>query len=441
MRYEFDHRTGSMQPKKDDNIYFAQSQGGGLIVDDKKNNIRYIIERDDRITKLFGGFDGDSLNFYDMRDARMIADRVVRLLGRNHKYSDFHYFLKGYHMSENFVRSFSGFLDESVWSDIHRRSNGDVRKEEAREVGVLPDGTKLILPNEAFADGGSLVGFFDDANDEDCNYYNLIKDVYVSVITVSGTDTYYRYDPDTDEKINMVKCFEADDSLRNENEFGALKAVLKTCDSEDYVIGPEDLDDLEINIYGSHTIINLSHNIEYFVFDDYDDAVKYAVDSVTDYLDGSLSRDEIKRYYDIFGNDVFNVDAMRSDLKDSYYTYFDDMDDNEIIDELLRLGIIEDTDEYFGTDEDGDIDHDLPSFDINDYRDEYVDKTMDNINDIVGEYIMQYGYDFIESYIDVDKLAKLIVDSDGPENTIASYDSVEREEKIGDVTYYIYRTN
>ena len=187
--------------------------------------------------------------------------------------------------------------------------------------------------------------------------------------------------------------------------------------------------------------INLSHNIEYFVFDDYDDAVKYAVDSVTDYLDGSLSRDEIKRYYDIFGNDVFNVDAMRSDLKDSYYTYFDDMDDNEIIDELLRLGIIEDTDEYFGTDEDGDIDHDLPSFDINDYRDEYVDKTMDNINDIVGEYIVQYGYDFIESYIDVDKLAKLIVDSDGPENTIASYDSVEREEKIGDITYYIYRTN
>ena len=70
-----------------------------------------------------------------------------------------------------------------------------------------------------------------------------------------------------------------------------------------------------------------------------------------------------------------------------------------------------------------------------------MDKTMDNINDIVGEYIMQYGYDFIESYIDVDKLAKLIVDSDGPENTIASYDSVEREEKIGDVTYYIYRTN
>ena len=113
MRYEFDHRTGGMVPKKDDNIYFAQSQGGGLIVDDKKNNLRYIIERDERITKLFGSFRGNNLNLYDMRDARMIADRVVRLLGRDHKYADFHYFLKGHHISESFVDSCSNYIDET----------------------------------------------------------------------------------------------------------------------------------------------------------------------------------------------------------------------------------------------------------------------------------------------------------------------------------------
>ena len=106
-----------MQPKKDDNIYFAQSQGGGLIVDDKKNNIRYIIERSGKITKLFGNFKGDELNFYDMRDARMISDRVIRLLGRGHKYSDFHYFLKGYHMSESVVKDSSFFFNESVWGE------------------------------------------------------------------------------------------------------------------------------------------------------------------------------------------------------------------------------------------------------------------------------------------------------------------------------------
>ena len=131
MKFELDHRTGMMRPKKDEEIYFAQSQGGGLIVDDKKNNIKYIIERDGRITKLFGSFDKNNLNLYDMRDARIIADRVRRLLGRDHKYSDFHYFLRGYRMSESFIKTCSDFLNESIWSDIQDRSSGDtVRKED-----------------------------------------------------------------------------------------------------------------------------------------------------------------------------------------------------------------------------------------------------------------------------------------------------------------------
>ena len=131
MKFELDHRTGMMQPKKNEEIYFAQSQGGGLIVDDKKNNIKYIIERDERITKLFGSFDKDNLNLYDMRDARIIADRVRRLLGRDHKYTDFHYFLRGYRMSEGVIKTCSDFLEESIWSDIQDRSMGKtVRKED-----------------------------------------------------------------------------------------------------------------------------------------------------------------------------------------------------------------------------------------------------------------------------------------------------------------------
>jgi hypothetical protein len=131
MKFELDHRTGMMRPKKDEEIYFAQSQGGGLIVDDKKNNIKYVIQRDGRITKLFGSFDKDNLNLYDMRDARIIADRVRRLLGVDHKYTDFHYFLRGYHMSESFIKTCSDFLGESIWSDIQDRSSGEtIRKED-----------------------------------------------------------------------------------------------------------------------------------------------------------------------------------------------------------------------------------------------------------------------------------------------------------------------
>ena len=118
MKFEFDHKTGIMRPKKNEEIYFAQSQGGGLIVDDKKNNIKYIIERDGRITKLFGSFDKDNLNLYDMRDARIIADRVMRLLGRDHKYTDFHYFLRGYRMSESFIKTCSDFHYDDLIKEI-----------------------------------------------------------------------------------------------------------------------------------------------------------------------------------------------------------------------------------------------------------------------------------------------------------------------------------
>ena len=170
MKFEFDHKTGMMRPKKNEEIYFAQSQGGGLIVDDNKNNIKYIIERDGRITKLFGNFDKDNLNLYDMRDARIIADRVSRLLGRDHKYTDFHYFLRGYRMSEGVIKTCSDFLEESIWSDIQDRSMGKTRrKEDGVKVHTCID-VDIYLKNTS-----------------DSNYDELIKEI------LSYNDSYVEY--------------------------------------------------------------------------------------------------------------------------------------------------------------------------------------------------------------------------------------------------------
>ena len=170
MKFEFDHKTGMMRPKKNEEIYFAQSQGGGLIVDDKKNNIKYIIERDGRITKLFGNFDKDNLNLYDMRDARIIADIVMRLLSIEHKYTDFHYFLRGYRMSEGVIKTCSDFLEESIWSDIQDRSMGKTRrKEDGVKVHTCID-VDIYLKNTS-----------------DSNYDELIKEI------LSYNDSYVEY--------------------------------------------------------------------------------------------------------------------------------------------------------------------------------------------------------------------------------------------------------
>ena len=64
------------------------------------------------------GIRGDKVNLYDMRDARIIAERVMRMFGREHKYTDFHYFLRGYRMSENVILNFDEFIEESRFVDL-----------------------------------------------------------------------------------------------------------------------------------------------------------------------------------------------------------------------------------------------------------------------------------------------------------------------------------
>ena len=423
-----------MQPKKDDNIYFAQSQGGGLIVDDKKNNIRYIIERDERITKLFGSFDRDKLNFYDMRDARMIADRVVRLLGRDHKYSDFHYFLKGYHVSENFVQSCSSFLDESVWADIHKRSNGQgtVKKEDyGKVIGTLEDGTKLVMPYD-YVDKGELVEF-----DEGKLYYEFEEGGIIAVVSQDYDDAYYVYNED-DEGVNMSCYCIIDDCIRKEDEFNSLLAVANT--SNTYL--PDLLFNLEVDVQREYTKFTFDGGREsYMLFYSEDRADDYAFDSEKELLDDTrFDKETVKRFRDILGDGFFDEKAMKDELEESYSTYFDDLNNEDKVRELLNYGLVEETEEYFDVDEDGDVDTDLPTFDPDDYRDNYVEKVLDSIDDVIDEFFFHYGYDGIEDFIDIEELAKDIVNNDGRGSIISGYDGQERVENVNGKTYYIYRT-
>ena len=450
MKFEFDHKTGTMQPKKDDQIYFAKSQGGGLIVDDKKNNVRYIIERDERITKLFGFFDKDSLNFYDMRDARMISDRVIRLFGRDHKYTDYHYFLKGYHMNENFVQKMSDVLDESVWDDIRRRGIGsEIKKEEGEIIGKLEDGTILIMPRDAFADGdiidfdGSNIYTFNESGDEP---------TYVAVISDENTDVYYKYDEDSEDAVNMVRCFEADESLRTNNDFGMLRALMNQDEWDNSCI-----DDLEVSNEGNYVKFEFS-GFEFKIYDDIDkakdDAVEDAIEIEKEILEGlknSLSQkylsstelEKIRKQFHEFidnirnncGNDGFDEDELKDVFEESFGFDYDEFDEDDAIEALLSKEIIEDTEEYFDLDEDGDIDHSLPKFDYQDYKDKYVEKSLEDLGDFIDEYISRFGYDGIEEYIDFDKVGEIYVDIDGPGHWLGD----EREQRIDYVTYYIYK--
>lgn len=91
MKFTFDHKTGTMVPQQKKQIYFAGSMSGGLRIDDEINNVKFVIERDGRITNIFNT---KSVKLYDRRNAVIIAERVKRKLGPNHPYADFQNFVK-----------------------------------------------------------------------------------------------------------------------------------------------------------------------------------------------------------------------------------------------------------------------------------------------------------------------------------------------------------
>lgn len=433
MKFEFDHKTGMMRPKKDDEIYFAKSQGGGLIIDDKKHNIKFIIERDGKITKLFGNFDKDRLNFYDMRDARIIADRVIRMFGSNHKYTDFHYFLKGYMMKENVIKNCSDFLEESIWGDVLNKSMGEIKKEDGRVIGKLGDDTKLILSNTAFSDG-TLVDFDGE------NILNFWGNLYIAIITDGETDYFYAFDEDKDIEDgdgNMTKCFEVSSSLRTEYDLKPLRAIIHTMDDWD----EDTFFDMNIRVYKTHIDFEPSKWISYVLYFDREDAISDAISIEEDLLETTkILKDDIKRWKKYFGNDFINMDWFKEYYEEYNGSYFDELREDEAIDELLNWRVIEDTEEYFDLDEDGEIDHTQPKFDYHNYKDKYVEKRLDDIDDFVEEYISDFGCgDEVVNQIYTHKLAELIVNEDGPESTLSDYDNMERVEEIDGTTYYIYR--
>ena len=231
-------------------------------------------------------------------------------------------------------------ITESIWSDIQDRSMGNVRKEDGRIIGQLKNGTKLIMPNEAWTDGGELVDFggsniytFNESGDK----------CYIAVINEGDTDVYYRYDEDSENVVNMIKCFEADESLRTNNNFGMLRALMNQDEWDN-----NDFDDLEVSIEGNYVKFEFS-GFEFIIYDDIDKAKDDAVEDAINiekknlerlknelsqkYLSYTESENIRKRFHSFIdnirnncGNDGFDEDELKGVFEESFEFDYDEFD-------------------------------------------------------------------------------------------------------------------
>lgn len=422
-----------MIPKEDRQIYFTKSLSGGLRVDDKLNNVKYIIEKNETIKYIFGYH---KVNIYDIRNAKIISERVKRMFGGKHKYSNYKYFLKGTHI----VESFDGFISELWHKGLNRNKSGENRLEDTGKI-KLPNGKKVRIDDSGYGVPYKL--------DRD-------NDLYYKVYDVKGKDTYFfgfddnglynyciydEYIPNDDTNLICVASSVVD--LSGDN-FRYLRAFLN---SKIYDFDDDTTLDLDNTPTGYKCVYEFSYdNDKVIITNDYDELESYTIDMCEDYLKSeSLDKKQIYKYMNLYDDDFLYKDKMYDAMKE----YFDDYVYNlefqsdtmgkELYNQLESYELIEDTDEYFETKDDGKtLDYDLPLFDVEDKKEELITLMCDDCGGY-GNYIDWYfeNYEYFDDIVNYHKLAEDMVGYDGVDENLGVYKS--DEVNIDGKTVYIYQ--
>lgn len=332
-------------------------------------------------------------------------------------------------------------LNEHLWSGIISRSeSGEVRTEQGYAVGKTKDGITLNLSTESRSRGelyevdGTQVFYLDEL------------DVYFCVVDEGDCDSYYRYEPDEEEReergINLVSWFGGVCPELKTQNFSWLRGIVDAAE-----VGIKDLESLDTKEY-NYKYDEIDFEVAGYgfkSFDNYDNAEQRAIDDLEEMFEqDGISDDDIKRCIRILGCTFFNIDSINDDLVQSYEIQWDDYDEDDRVKWLIDKKIIDETDEYFETDEDGEINTDRPLFDTGDYKDNFVEHNTNNRSDeeLVKEWLGIFGTDIdtIKEYIDYYELAKQSIEHDGVENQLAIYDGNEISVTENGHTYYFYRT-
>ena len=139
------------------------------------------------------------------------------------------------------------------------------------------------------------------------------------------------------------------------------------------------------------------------------------------------------------GNDEWFDEALEEDM--NYYV--DDMSDDEVVENAIAYGVIDEDDAYV-QDEDGNQEIN-PDLDIEDLGEKLVQELIDREPDAYEWYVYNFGEDSVRDLIkngtltlDYQAIADEVISWDGRGNSLAYYDSEEIELDNG---LYAYRLN
>lgn len=109
----------------------------------------------------------------------------------------------------------------------------------------------------------------------------------------------------------------------------------------------------------------------------------------------------------------------------------EDFDDDELIENMIKYDVVNKDEEYF------ELDFNNPKFDIYEKKEEFKEYKVDDIDDVVDQYLFEFS-ELPSSYYDLGKMAELELEADGRGKWMSSYDNEEYTCEIDDTEYFCY---
>lgn len=183
-------------------------------------------------------------------------------------------------------------------------------------------------------------------------------------------------------------------------------------------------------------------NEEWAVYDD-DEANQAAYDDIESLVDDMGLESFTESFQEWILDNAVDGDYFQDALEESEQFYVDDMDDEEVIDNARDYDIL--TDEDFHEDEETGEEVLNDDIDLDDVREQLVERFIDSAGDPYDWFILNFGHDEVREAIkrgnlslDMDKIVDECISMDGRGHFISYYDGdeVELENDL-----YAYRQN
>lgn len=309
------------------------------------------------------------------------------------------------------------------------------------EKNTIDDGLTMWISStyDVFSDDFLIVKILEKINDG-FNKFNLTEDIEISKFTKYYSVGNYG----VENKYLDIKIY----SNRDDAVKYAIQEVEYSLDNEyGNNLTKDDVDDLR-ETYGDDWL-DIDGLKDFFQgkFENlYDDKHykkgKHGSEFIDELLDKKLINDDDsyfnvdKEYpkFDINGFKDFLISCLVKEQGMSEEDATKEVEEyttSEFSNKLIEFDIVDENDENF------ELDYDSPKFDEKDIIEELIKEKLEDISDVVDEYISNFGK-LPSYYYDLDELAKIMVDPDDITEILAKLDKKEHTVEIDGKTYFVY---